>query len=153
MNISKLIKVSIVTITLSFAINIPAHANGLIPGATGNSDCTRLSGRSATECGDYAVNDFVYLAINASQFILGIVGSLTLLMFVIGGFLFLISAGNPEKVTQAKKIITAAVVGLVIVFSSFVIIRFVLGTLGLEWTGQTEIPRTTPSTPTNNTPN
>lgn len=88
------------------------------------------------EYGDYGLNDILGLAILAANWILGIVGSLTLLMLVYGGFVFLTSAGSNEKVGEAKKIITAAVIGLIIVFSSAMIIRFVSTSLGLSWSGE-----------------
>ncbi len=112
----------------------------ILPSASGLSECQKIHGLSATECGDYAVNDFVYLAINVSQLILGIVGSLSFLMFIFGGFTFLISAGSSEQVSKAKKIITAAVVGLLIVFSSWLIINFVFKTMGLDWQGEIKTP-------------
>lgn len=80
--------------------------------------------------GDYTLNDFTILAIHISEIILGVVGSLSLLMFVYGGVSFLISAGSAEAITKAKKIIIAAVIGLIIVFTSYLIIQFVLGGLG-----------------------
>ena len=117
------------------AFSLTASAQGILPDATGSSDCTK-DGRSASDCGDYTVSDIVGMSITISNWIFGIVGSLTLLMFVYGGFMFLISAGSSDKVSSAKKIITAAVVGLIIVFASYVIINFVLGTiLGVGFTG------------------
>jgi hypothetical protein len=86
--------------------------------------------------GNYNLNDMLALATWAANWILGIVGSLTLLMFIYGGFILLTSAGSNEKVGEAKKIITAAVVGLVIVLGSYMIIRFVTSALGLSWSGQ-----------------
>lgn len=80
--------------------------------------------------GDYQVNDILGVAIGVTKIILGIVGSLTLLMFIYGGFTFLISTGSSEKVSKAKGIIVAAVIGLLIVFASFIIIKFVLQALG-----------------------
>ncbi len=80
--------------------------------------------------GDYQVNDILSVAIGVTKIILGIVGSLTLLMFIYGGFTFLISAGSSEKIAKAKGIIVAAVIGLLIVFASFIIIKFVLQALG-----------------------
>jgi phosphotransferase system glucose/maltose/N-acetylglucosamine-specific IIC component len=78
------------------------------------------------------------LAVNIARWILGIVGSLSLVMFIYGGFMFLISGGSSESVQKAKKIILAAVIGLIIVFCSWLIIRFVLKTLNpnINWTGQ-----------------
>jgi amino acid transporter len=87
-------------------------------------------------CGNYELDDFARLAINASRIVMGLVGTLSLLMFVYGGLLFLISAGGSEKIQQATKIITAAVIGLVIVFASFLIIKFVLSSMGKSWNGE-----------------
>lgn len=82
--------------------------------------------------GTYDADDILGIAIHTSKLILGITGSLTLLMFVYGGISFLIAAGSSEKVTKAKGIITAAVVGLIIVFSSYLIIKFALSALGRD---------------------
>lgn len=126
-----------ILLTLIFSIALFANtaiAEGLLPDATGQSDCSK--NRSAAECGDYTVSDIVGMSIVIANWIFGIVGSLTLLMFVYGGFMFLISAGSSDKVSSAKKIITAAVVGLVIVFASYMIINFVLSrVLGVKFTG------------------
>lgn len=92
----------------------------------------------AYEIGDYSLNDILGIAIGASRWILGIVGSLALLMFIYGGFTFLISAGSSEKISEARKIIVAAVIGLIIIFASYLIIQFVLGSLGLNWQGKPE---------------
>jgi len=85
--------------------------------------------------GDYTLDDIVMIAVRASRWILGIVGSLALLMFVYGGFMFLISSGSSDKISKAKAIIVAAMVGLIIVFSSYLIIQFVLKTIGINWDG------------------
>ena len=85
--------------------------------------------------GDCTLNDFTRLAVNAAQIILGLTGSLALLAFIYGGVMFLISAGNQERVAQAKKILIGAVIGLIIVFTSFIIINFIMTGLGysLPW--------------------
>jgi len=109
----------------------------LIPRASGE-DCRA---GDATYCGNYILNDFIALAINVARLILGLVGSLTLIMFVYGGIMFLISGGSSEKVAKAKNILVAAVVGLIIVFSSWLIVRFVTDTLGTteRFTGSVNI--------------
>ncbi|MCX6797955.1 MAG: hypothetical protein NTX66_01905, partial [Candidatus Falkowbacteria bacterium] len=89
-------------------------------------------GCAGSDCGDYTLNDFVELGVNVSEIILGLVGSLSLLMFIYGGISFLISAGNAESITKARKIIIAAVIGLAIVFTSYIIISFVLHGLGYK---------------------
>lgn len=104
---------------LFFVLADTSFADGLVPSA-------------GKETGSYTVDSFVELGIIASNLILGLVGSLSLIMFVYGGVTFIISGGSSEKIGQAKKILVASVVGLLIVFSSFLIIRFALDTLG--WT-------------------
>lgn len=88
--------------------------------------------------GSYQLNDLLMVGVNISEIILGIVGSLTLLMFVYGGIMMLISSGNSEQVTKAKGILMAAIIGLIIVFASYTIIQFVMSSLGInDWTGDT----------------
>lgn len=89
------------------------------------------------DTGDYELNDFLQIGINVTNIILGVVGSLTLLMFVYGGIMMLISAGNSEKVTKARGIIVAAVIGLAIVFASYLIIQFIMSAFGVNWQGDT----------------
>ena len=88
------------------------------------------------------------------RFVLGIVGSLVLLMFIYGGFLFLISGastnGKGETINRGKDVISAAVVGLVIVLASWLIISFLMSSLGYNSSGfgswySTEIPSQTNS--------
>lgn len=66
-----------------------------------------------------------------ANFILGLVGSLALLAFVAGGLMMMLSAGNAEWVTRGKQAIIGAVIGLVIVFTSYMIIQLVFSALGI----------------------
>ncbi len=110
------------TINLTSAVNI-------LPPATGDKSC---SSATKEECGDYSINDFIVLAVNVSNWILGIVGSLTLVMFIWGGIMFMISGGASDKIGQAKKILIASIVGLVIVVSSWLIINFSISSIGAK---------------------
>lgn len=80
--------------------------------------------------GDYKLEDMRNYAIYIANLILGLVGSASLLAFVIGGFMFLISAGSQERIKQGKDIIKAAVIGIIITFSSVLIISLFLQGLG-----------------------
>jgi len=79
-------------------------------------------GSSGTAC---SLNLFLKLGLNIADYILGIVGALTLLMFVYGGVMMVISGGSSDRVKKGKDIIVGSVVGLAIVFSSYLIIQFV----------------------------
>ena len=53
---------------------------------------------------------------------LGIAGGIAFLYFLYGSFLILTSAGNPEKIEEAKQIIVSALSGLLlIIFSVFIL--------------------------------
>jgi len=60
---------------------------------------------------------------------LGIVGSIALLMFLYGGFLWLTSAGNEQKITKGKSVLVWAVIGLAVIFMSYAAVNFVIGAL------------------------
>lgn len=60
------------------------------------------------------------------SYLLGFLGIIAIIIILYGGFVWLTSAGNEEKVGQAKKIITAGIIGLVIVFISYAIASFVI---------------------------
>lgn len=58
--------------------------------------------------------------------IMGLIGSITLLMFIYGGFVWMASAGNPEKVKKGRDILVWTAIGLFVIFSSYAIVSFVI---------------------------
>jgi len=54
-----------------------------------------------------------------------IIGTLAVLLIIIGGFLFMASAGNENTIDKGKDIIKYAIIGLVITFFSYMIIIFI----------------------------
>ncbi|SRR6056297_736283 len=68
-------------------------------------------------------NKLISKVINA---ILGVIGSLALLMFVFGGFTWMTSSGSPEKVKKGRDIIVWAVIGLAIIFFSYALVNLVI---------------------------
>ena len=73
------------------------------------------------------LNDPRVIIGNVIKAILGIVGSLALVMFIYGGFLWVTSAGNEEKIKQGKSILLWATLGLFIIFFSYILVTFVIG--------------------------
>jgi len=55
--------------------------------------------------------------------LLGVVGIIALIGLVVSGIIYLISAGNDEMITKAKKYMTYCLVGIVVVLASFVIVK------------------------------
>ena len=126
---------AIVFLGAAWSLGEARAQSGILPSASGSSRCDNPS-----VCGDYTLNDFISLALNVSKWILGIVGSLTLVMFIYGGVLFLISGGSSDTVGKAKKTIVAAVIGLLIVLGSSLIIKTAMEYIGLSWDGSTKKP-------------
>ena len=58
---------------------------------------------------------------------LGFIGAVALLMFVYGGFLMLVSGGKPEEINKGKNVLVWAVIGLIVVFMSYTLTKFVIG--------------------------
>lgn len=87
---------------------------------------------SQNGCGNYSLDDFMLLAVKISDWILGIVGSVALLFFVYGGFMFTLSGGSSERVDKGKKILLGAVFGLILVFASYLIIQFSMDAIGFK---------------------
>lgn len=58
--------------------------------------------------------------------LLGLLGAIFTVLVIYGGFIWMTSAGNDEQVTKARKIISAAIIGLVIILLSYSITNFVL---------------------------
>jgi hypothetical protein len=69
---------------------------------------------------------FIGIIINS---ILGLVGSIALLMFIYGGLTWMTSSGNPEKVKKGRDIILWSAIGLLVIFSAYGLTRFILATV------------------------
>ncbi len=125
--------------TVFFSVSPAVSAEStILPGTSGTGyNCGQCGGDAGCKqyCGDYDLNDFTAILIAVAGWILRISGSLALLAFVFGGVMFLVSAGSSEKVNKAKSIITSAIIGLVIVFVSYMIIGFVFRATGVDPSG------------------
>lgn len=82
-------------------------------------------------CGQCSIADIFVVGNTVVELILGLSGSVMLLMIIYGGFLFLTSSGNSEQISKGKKIMLGALVGIVIVFVAYAAVQFILGALGV----------------------
>jgi hypothetical protein len=64
---------------------------------------------------------------NIVKVLVGIAGAVAVVFMVIGGFHYITSSGNPEKLDQAKKTLLYSGVGLVIVIAAYAIVDLVAG--------------------------
>ena len=58
--------------------------------------------------------------------LIGLSALVAVVMIIISGYLFITAAGEPEKIQKAQGTLTAAVVGMIIVFLAKVVIEFLL---------------------------
>lgn len=61
--------------------------------------------------------------------LLFVIGAISVVMLIIGGIRYTVSAGDSGNVTAAKNTILYAIVGLVIAFLAFAIVNWVLGAI------------------------
>lgn len=85
-----------------------------------------------TQLGDNDPVAIVLLIVNTALLFLGTV---TLVLFIVAGFMWLTAAGNEERVTKAKDIMKGAVIGLVIVFGSYGIAQYVFTAIRIAVNG------------------
>lgn len=67
--------------------------------------------------------------------VISIAGLALFAYLILGGLKYITSGGDDKAIMEARKIITNAVVGMLIVFVSFWIIRILETVLGIEVTG------------------
>jgi hypothetical protein len=69
------------------------------------------------------------IASNIIRILLGFLGILAVVIILIGGFKWMTAAGNEDAIADAKKILIAGIIGLVIILASWGIANFVLSSL------------------------
>ena len=66
------------------------------------------------------------VATNLINTVLGFLGLIAVVIFLVGGFKWMTAMGNDENIKKAKELMVAGVVGLVIILSAWGITRFVI---------------------------
>lgn len=65
---------------------------------------------------------------------MGLIGSITMMTFVYGGFLWVTSGGKSDRIEQGKKIMLWATIGVFIIFSAYAILSVIIKGLGVVGT-------------------
>ena len=93
------------------------HTGPIVPcGGSGQADCTL--------CHLWNLGSNI---INFISFNLAI--PFATILFVVAGILFLVSGGNEQKISLAKSIFTNVIIGLVIIFASWLLIDTLFKTI------------------------
>ena len=75
------------------------------------------------EKGDVGIYDKIALIANIALSFVGIIASAYL---IYAGFRWITARGNEEQITEAKGTIKSSIIGLVVVFISYVVVNFVV---------------------------
>jgi len=110
----------------AFAVEPSTGQNALCAGISGSAnisggDCSTTTGTAAD-----SVQSIIKKILDIFSWVVGVV---SVLMIIFGGFKYITSGGDAGGVTGAKNTILYAIVGLVIVALAQVIVKFVVGTV------------------------
>ncbi|MDP3900423.1 MAG: pilin [bacterium] len=112
--------------SLSFALAAPVNAQGGVDVdyyfQTGDNDQLGDTVKLGKE-------DPRKIAANVINVILGFLGLMAVVIILAGGFKWMTASGNQDRVEEAKKLISAGIIGLVIVMASFGIAVYVVKSL------------------------
>ena len=103
-------------------------------------DCDTAAGENSVNCptecawapppkpGDVP-DSFDDTVLNATDWILGFVGMIAVLMIIWGGINYLTSAGDEEKAKTGKKTLSYALIGLVVAGIAYALVKVVVSTI------------------------
>lgn len=66
------------------------------------------------------------IAASVINVVLGFLGIIAVGLILYAGFKWMTAAGNDDKITEARKLLVAGVIGLIIILAAFAIANFVL---------------------------
>lgn len=80
-------------------------------------------------------DDIRIIAARLIRVVLGLLGIIALVIIIAAGFRWMTANGDEEKVTDSRRQLTNAVIGLIIILASFAIATFVINQLEFATTG------------------
>jgi hypothetical protein len=125
-------RTKIVLLSLAALLVVPAagmafatqHASALTPQ---QEICQGLNGTSSgKKCSVSGQSDIKTTIVNVINILSIVAGMAAVIMIVIGGFRYVVSAGDSGGVSAAKNTIIYAIVGLVVIAMAQAIVRFVI---------------------------
>ncbi len=131
--------------SIKAAVDVPCTAPNVPPGCTtttqkdtsgstpapaGSGNTCSYDKNSTQLCNPIAgANDLNSLIIKGLKFLLGLIGTVAVLMIVIAGFKMVSSQGDEHQVKSAKQTITWAIAGMVVAILAYSIVAIVQNVL------------------------
>jgi len=69
------------------------------------------------------------MAASVVRILLGFLGIIAVLIILLGGFKWMTAGGNEDQIGEAKKLLAAGVIGLIIILMAFGLAQFVINAL------------------------
>jgi hypothetical protein len=95
----------------------------VIPTAKAYAQWTSFFPAASQAAGGGSLESLIQTVINAVLLIAGVVAVIYL---IVGGYQYITSGGNAEQAQSGRTTVLNAIIGLVIIFAAFVIVRFVM---------------------------
>ena len=103
---------------------------------------TRKAGgffKNASSCciviGECSAEDFAKVAFEIARIVFAAAGVAALIFFIVGGIFMLVSGGNQTYIARGKLILRSAVIGIVIIFLSWIIVNLIVVAITGDPTG------------------
>lgn len=81
------------------------------------------------------ISDLSIVFANVVKSALGFAAIVLFILLVVGGFKYITSGGDPKAVEGAKKTLTSAITGLVIILISYLVLVLIYKITGVDVTG------------------
>lgn len=121
------------SVVMAAAVFLVAAFVFVLPGVAWAQDTVAQNSRNvgtfASAAGISGGTDLVTIIGRIVQIFLAVLGIILILLIIYGGWIWMSAAGDDAKILKAKKIITNAIIGVIIVASSFAIATFVMNAL------------------------
>lgn len=132
----KIVDRVIILLTALFIMNYlflsPVLAGVTVDGIWGNNVRSYINSNSNLPTN---ISDPRIAAINIINIVLGCLGIIFLIIILYGGFKWMMSGGNEDSISSARKIIVAGIIGLAIILAAYAIANFVINSLLYATTG------------------
>ena len=129
-------KLKIILFSYLMALLImPFMAKGGDPASTGPNALTQGNTQTVTALENPLGSNVTSISQLYGRIIyafLGLSGAVSLVMFILGGFSWMTAGGNEEKVKKGRDTLIWASLGLVVIFSSYAVLKTIFETLDFK---------------------
>ena len=132
MNFKKIIAIATLAVLMvpAFVLTLPVQADLLSEEdlwvGQDNSNLSKDQIQGELGLGEKDPREIIASVINIA---LGFLGIVAVVLILLGGFKWMTAAGNDDKITEARSILTAGIIGLVIILAAWGVASFVINQL------------------------